>query len=134
MIIIFIFNELRPILETLNVYKHDVIDAGNFNIDLLKINEKRLFGEFYDVFLSHCYIPKITLPTRFSRYSAILIDNFFCNLSLDKIQSPTAILTSQISDYFPYCICLDFKNKKNFPPKYTHVNKMTQNNLESFKK
>ena len=34
------FNELRPILETSNTYKHDVIVAGDFIIDLF---------EFYDI-------------------------------------------------------------------------------------
>ena len=126
-------DELRPILETLNNSKHDVILSGDYNIDLLKINEKRLFAEFYDTLLSHNYIPKITLPTRFSNTSATLIDNFFCNLSLERIQSPTAIITSPISDHLPYCIFLACKLKKHRLPKYSQVTQMTDSNLENFK-
>ena len=57
--------------------KKEVIITGDFNINLLKINEKEIFCEFLKSLISHSYFPKITFPTRFSRTIGTLIDNFF---------------------------------------------------------
>ena len=41
--------------------------CGDFNIDLLKIHEKRLYSEYFDNLLSEGFHPKISLPTRRER-------------------------------------------------------------------
>ena len=61
--------------------KNEVIITGDFNINLLKINEKEIFCEFLKSLISHSYFPKITFPTRFSRTTGTLIDIFFCKLT-----------------------------------------------------
>ncbi len=52
-----------------------VINAGDFNIDLLKIADKEVLAEYFDMLTSHSFFPKITLPTRLSNKHGTLIDN-----------------------------------------------------------
>ncbi len=68
-------------LSTLQNNNNEVIVAGDFNINLLQINDRHVFGEYFDMVTSHSFYPKITLPTRLSNNHAILIDNFFCKLT-----------------------------------------------------
>ena len=72
-------DELSTLMEIIE-NKKEVIITGDFNINLLKINEKEIFCEFLKSLISHSYFPKITFPTRFSRTTGTLIDNFFCKL------------------------------------------------------
>ena len=45
------------------------------------------------------YIPKITLPTRFARYSCSLLDNIFCKLTDEAVGTSSGILLNNISDH-----------------------------------
>ena len=74
------------------------------NIDLLKINERKVFNEYFDSMISHGFSPCITLPTRFSKRSATLIDNG---------DTSSGILFSAISDHLPRFVCLSTKNYIN---------------------
>ena len=74
-------NEIVPILTTLDKYKCEIILTGDLNINLLKVNVKPIFNEFFDIITSHSFYPQITLPTRLSDRSGTLIDNFFCKLT-----------------------------------------------------
>ena len=57
--------------------------CGDYNIDLLKVNDLKINEEYLHDILSARYIPTITLPTRLS-VSSSLIDNIFTtNLSND---------------------------------------------------
>ncbi len=60
---------------------NEAILAGDFNIHLLKLNNKMVFSEYFDILTSKNVYPKITLPTRLSNYNATLIDNFLCRLT-----------------------------------------------------
>ena len=55
-------NELTPLLNTLGNHNND----GDYNIDLLKINGKPMFSDYFDAITSLSFFPKITLPTRFT--------------------------------------------------------------------
>ena len=59
-------NEFTPILSHLDKRNSEIILAGDYNIDLLQINHKRIVGEFFDLLTSHSFYPQITLPTRLS--------------------------------------------------------------------
>ena len=89
----------------LNRSKRKVILAGDYNIDLLKINEKHLFSTFHDTLLSYSYIPKIT-PER---------------------------LLSPISDHLPYFILLSCNISKPTPPKCINITEITPEHIENFK-
>ena len=94
--------ELTPFL---NVYENngkETVLTGDFNINLLKLNERDIFSDFYDTITSHSFFPAITLPTRFSARNASLIDNFFCKLTETSLTAIPGILIDQLSDHHPY--------------------------------
>ncbi len=59
-------SELSPVLKSLEKNKSEVIVSGDFNIDLLKINNKQVFSDYFDMLTNNSLCPKITLPTRLS--------------------------------------------------------------------
>ena len=71
------FNEIGPVLTTIGDFKCEIILTGDLSINLLNVNVKPIFNEFLDIITSHSFYPHITLPTRLSRRSGTLIDNFF---------------------------------------------------------
>ena len=86
------------------------------NIHLLQINEKDIFCEFLKSLISHSYFPKITFPSRFSRTSGTLIDNFFCKLTRSTFDVTSSILIKSFSDHQPYFIFLNCENTNKKPP------------------
>ena len=75
------------LLSTFDQNNSEVIITGDFNINLLKINQKEIFSEFFYSLTEHSFFPKITLPTRFSNLNGPLIDNFFCKLRQSTLNS-----------------------------------------------
>ena len=69
-------NEFIPILENLQRANCETIIAGDFNIDLLKINNNATLGNYFNSVVAQSFFPLITLPTRFSDHNCTLIDNF----------------------------------------------------------
>ena len=94
-------NELNLILDHLNKKKNEIIIAGDFNIDLLKVQDKTVFREYMETFLTNGLIPRIVYPTRFSEHRGTLIDNVFCKLN-DPYSGCAGILLQNISDHNPY--------------------------------
>ena len=87
-----------------NSNAHSIL-VGDFNIDLLKFQEKNHFSDYLENLLSYGFHPTITFPTRFSDRSASLIDNIFSNNMLNI--SISGILFSNISDHLPYFCCTE---------------------------
>ncbi len=57
---------LSPILKSLEKNNSEAIISGDFNIDLLKLNDKQVIYEYFDMLTNHSFYPKITPPTRLS--------------------------------------------------------------------
>ena len=106
------FSTLMEMIEN----KKEVIITGDFNINLLKINEKEIFCEFLKSLISHNNFPKITFPTRFSRTTGTLIDHFFCKLTRTTFDITSGILTKSFSDHQPYFIFLNCETTNKKPP------------------
>ena len=53
--------------------------SGDFNIDLLKIENDDSIKDFYNSLTLNLFVPHITLPTRITSHSQTLIDNIFSN-------------------------------------------------------
>ncbi len=85
-------NEFVQILDTLETNTNEAIITGNFNIDLLKINEKHVFIEYLDMLTNHNFYPKITIPTRLSNKQGTLIDNFLFKLTETTLYTTSGIL------------------------------------------
>jgi hypothetical protein len=97
-----IFNdEINILMTELNRHRSYISLIGDFNIDLLKINERIVYRDFLDNIISSGLHPLITFPTRIAEHSATLIDNVFTNYPMTD-SDLTGILVSEISDHFPY--------------------------------
>ena len=112
-------DEFEPVLNHLNNTKTEYLIGGDWNINLLKVNERPAFSDFLDLMFNKSLYPKITLPTRFSTNSASLIDNIFCKMSDNTIDSKSGIIFTGISDHLPYFVCLkSITQQKTSNPKY----------------
>ena len=77
----------------------DVYVCGDFNIDLLKINEKKKHLKFYNLLNSYGFLPLIIHPSRVvDNQEPSLIDNIFSNNITDEIKSGNIYLT--LSEHF----------------------------------
>lgn len=110
-------SEFETILNHLDSLNCCLAIAGDFNIDVLKINERQAYADFFDKMSNYSLFPKITLPTRIGTTSCTLIDNIYYRLS-DKYSDLNAgILYSSISDHFPYFLSIKTKMKPTSTPK-----------------
>jgi hypothetical protein len=125
-------NELAPILNMLQTNKNEAIITGDFNIDLLKINDKSVFSEYFDMLTNHSFYPKITLPTRLSNNHGTLIDNFLCKLTESTLDTISGILIKKFSDHQPYFTILNNIHHKNHTPKYIKVIKQDKESIQKF--
>ena len=86
----------------------EIILTGDFNLDLLKINENDHINAFLNTLLSNGFFPKITLPTRITDHSQTLIDNCFARSLKSYPDTTSGILLQNISDHQSYFICFDY--------------------------
>lgn len=87
--------EFNVILRETHFNNKNTYIAGDFNLNLLTINEVPFNSEYFDNILAGGFIPMITLPTRLSTNST-LIDNIFTN-NMNDIKS--YILSDYFSDH-----------------------------------
>ena len=110
-----IFNEeLDKFLSIAIVPNKALILCGDFNLDLLKIEERIMINDYFDVLMSHQMLPTVTRPTRVTEFTATLIDNFFVNSMPDSYH--TSILYDDLSDHFPILIHINMTATVVCPP------------------
>ena len=68
-------NEFTLLIVPLDKYRLNINLAGDYNLNILKINNDELCNYLFDLITSHSLLPKITLPTKLSQTSGTLIDN-----------------------------------------------------------
>ncbi len=78
------FSELVPTLTQFNNSKSEVVIAGDFNLDLLKLNENNIVSNFFDTITSEMFHPTSTLPARFSDKRCTLLVIKSCNNELNN--------------------------------------------------
>ena len=111
--------EISPIINTPQRESKYAGIVGDFNINILQINDRDKFEEFFDLMCTNICFPKITLPTRSSKKSCTLIDQIFCKSpNLDHTNISSSIIMSKISDHFPCLVKLEILNDKPKRPKY----------------
>ena len=116
-------NETSQLFEDLQRHKN-VLIAGDFNLDLLKIKDINVINTYFEHLLAHSYIPKISFPTRLTHRHGTLIDNFLLKISENISETTSGILLNNISDHLPYFICLDILKYSNKSQKYVKVMSM----------
>ena len=125
-------NDISPILSTLSQERSDKLFVGDFNIDLLKANIREKYSDFLNVMMNNDFMPKITLPTRFSERNATLIDNVFCSLTRSNKVCLSGIIFTNLSDHLPYFTCLDQKINLQAPPKYVQIETKDPVSIQNF--
>ena len=90
-------SEFEPVINYLNNSKVEYLIGGDWNINLLKINERPAFSDFLDLMLNKGLCPKITFPTRFLTHSASLLDNIFCKISLKNISKKKHLIPNMLN-------------------------------------
>ena len=108
--------------------------SGDYNIDLLKLNDNTKISDFFDTITSLTFYPFITLPTRFSDRRCTLIDNFICTFSPAIMNSTTGILTNNISYHQHYTNILNKLNHQallNPNDNYEILNNIIKYNIKT---
>ena len=92
------FSYFEKCLNKLSRENKEIYICGDFNLDLLKIEEDNSYLEFYNLLCSYGFLPKIIHPTRVTEHNSSLIDNIFSNNLSDITISGNILLT--LSEHF----------------------------------
>ena len=92
-------NEFSTYLSLIKNRKRSSFICGDFNINLLLLDAKQHYNNFYDCVAEKIFFPQITLPTRIQNESYTLIDNIITNDTEKSIKSNSGILINDISDH-----------------------------------
>ena len=127
--------EFSAVIIDLDKSNQNVLIAGDLNIDLLKVNEKEKYANFLDLMLEYGFFPKITMPTRFARKSASLIDQIYIkNKHQTLTVAQSGILLSPTSDHFGCFSILHQNLKKINKPKYIEITNVNDTTINNFSK
>ena len=104
---------------------------GDFNIDLLKIEQHKPSADFLNSIFSLGCLQLMTLPTRCIHNSATLIDHIVTN---DILPSYTCgAFVNRISDHFPIFCILPFAKPKH-TIRLIRSRHITEHSIQNFKK
>ena len=123
----------NPMLKKLCKENSVLIVCGDANINLLRLDTWTKCQEYFDILTAQNVFPSITLPTRFSKHSATLIDHLFCRGKTDMHILKSAILLNKISDHLPCMAVVSTKKSNSQMPKYIEVQTNSKEAIENFK-
>ena len=124
-------DEFNLILQTFEELNYRAYIYGDYNIDLLQIENSNKVNLFYQNRSISGFSPKITLPTRLSETTCTLIDNIITN-NIDN-NHLSAVLTRKISDHkINFCMINEKRTAANSKGKFIEVEKNTRNAEENF--
>ena len=121
--------EFNATLLENNANSQNTYMCGDYNVDLLKVNNAQFNDDYFHNILSAGYIPKVTLPTRLSENSTLIDNVFTTNLNTDL---SAYILDIHISDHQPVVL---FTND-DIPPtrsKYITIRANTDDRKDNFR-
>ena len=116
-------NDLEATLNKIDDKMTTVI-VGDMNIDIIKFENDNSVN-YLTTFLSHRYLPLITLPTRITDFSATCIDHIFIKIPSNKKSKldgiAYGILYCDISDHLPCFLSLKCKSNANLTRPMTRI-------------
>ena len=117
------FNEdfLTPYMEASEKEKKRHFILGDFNVDLMKIDDDPNSSTFFDTLTSNLFVPHIVHPTRVTSTTKTLIDNIFSNTAHFN-EGISGNLTLTLSDHLAQFLIIPetFNIKKNLHNMYTY--------------
>jgi len=105
---------------------------GDFNLNLLHLQQREKIQEYLDKFLTRGLIPRITLPTRFSKKGCTLIDQIYCKFVDPLHESSSAIFVTKLSDHFPCLFSIRLEPKEVERAKFISIQKFTDKNIANY--
>lgn len=122
-------NDMEQFLDKINM-ENSCIISGDFNVNLLEVQENKNTYEFLSHQFCHGFQPTVTLPTRIFGNKASLIDNIFQKVP-NHISTKSAILISDISDHFPQLMGINMHSKLK-ENKHIYIRKSGPSQFEHF--
>jgi exonuclease III len=101
------FDEMNEIFSSYQRLRKEVIIVGDFNLDLLKLNDNQHIRDYFELIMSCGFLPRITFPTRLTQQGGTLIDNILVKLSDHCAETAAGILMNNISDHQPCFLIVD---------------------------
>ena len=113
---------------------HAII-LSNYDIDLLKTQEREKYGEFLDLMCAHGLFPKITLPSRFdNKKSCNLIDQIYRKSPDPNFTIAPVVVKFRISDHCSCVTRINVLRPKVHTPKFIKIGRLNKDQIEMFKK
>ena len=125
---------ITPIVTQLGQENSTLQFCGDFNINLLEIEHRAKYQEYFDLFLTNGLVPSITLPTRFSKKNATLIDQIFSRSSDRNSVSTSGIFINKLSDHQPCFTIIEINKTKTKKPNFIKITVNTPEAQISFKR
>lgn len=122
--------EFDHLLSTLKTKSKDIILLGDYNIDLLRINDHKNTSLYYNALIAHHYLPTITKPTRITTTTKTLIDNILTT-AWSKLNW-ASIIISDISDHLPIIAEFSFESNLTSKAIFNDRRIITSNGLHKF--
>ena len=124
---------ITEITEKINLVNKKCYLLGDFNMDLLGVNNSDIPGEFLDIIYSSFFKPLIGKHTRITTNTATLIDNIFTNVFDEKAACINGLLYANISDHIPIFHIHKLSNENIKESKRVeHIRKYNKHSMESF--
>ena len=111
---------------------YNIVITGDFNINLLEINERKCYGKFLDMMISSELFPQISLPTRKCKTKGSLIDQHFCRFKYFNKRIKSGIILGATSDHYAYFSAFEVCKAYKPNPKFVRINVFNDAALESF--
>ena len=125
--------EFFPILNKLSKNSTETIVLGDFNINLLEVEEREKYHDFYSHMVSHGFIPNITLPTRFATKKRSLIDQIYSKFTRQVAgNTNSGILFGDTSDHLACFTVFNHIRVTQNKHKFVTTRKMDTVALENF--
>ena len=105
---------------------------GDFNIDLLKVDDHRPTHDYLELIFSYSLLPTIYKPTRITETTATIIDNILTN---DENVIKSSILVTDITDHMPTVLTTrnNLTNHSGSTKKITYKRIHTDDNIAKLK-
>ena len=105
--------ELTPDITDLGKGYNTALAVGNFNINLLQLNEREKYNDFLELMCTNSFYPEVTLPTKFANKSCSLIDQIYCKSTLPISALSSKIAINQLSDHFSCIVSIKLLREKS---------------------
>ena len=124
---------LEPIVKKLCKENSFLLMCGDSNINLLRLDTWTKCQEYFDLLVAQNLFPSITLPTRFSKHKATLIDHMFCREKTGMNVIKSGIILTKISDHLPCLSVISTKKNQRKTPKFIEVKANNEVAIANFK-